>query len=669
MNLEALLFNVLICVALVPVVAALGRVKVSTRTAVGAIVTLWLGFAIIIVSTQFFLAKPPVNGEAKVTNRPIHLPTGNYVGSAACQSCHPHNHATWYDSYHRTMTQVASAKSVLGNFNNVRLFGKDLDVRLFKEGEQFLAEINLSNPRFTSTYPVVMTTGSHNRQAYWLAAGETPNDLMILPYMFLKDEQKWIPRHSAYINAMCLQERPELAVLRADRGRWAQVCIKCHATHGRPLAGGDELDNLARGGGATQAVEFGISCEACHGPGAEHVRVNRNPIRRYQQRLGAEPDLTIVNPARLPHDRSSEVCGQCHSVIEHRTTEAQKQWVYNGYSYRPGDDLALDPIRFIMRGRLELMPPDRPKDIPNPAETGSFWSDGMIRASGREYNGLIESPCFQRGKLSCLSCHEMHQARGDSRKRHEWADDQLKFGMDGNRACVQCHEGFRNADQLAKHTHHGADSAGSNCYNCHMPFTTYGILKAIRSHQIDSPSVKASQETGRPNACNQCHLDKTLAWTADRLERWYKIPAPKLSKDEQEVAGSVLWALRGDAGQRALMAWSYGWEDGLKAAGNHWQAPYLAQLLEDRYDAVRFIAHRSLRRLPGFHDFEHDFNAPPDVRAAAHQRALQVWSKSQQAGKLPFTRPVLIDTKGRVLETEFQRLWKHRDDRPMAINE
>src|SRR6185503_10115548 len=102
-----------------------------------------------------------------------------------------------------------------------------------------------------------------------------------------------------------------------------------------------------------------------------------------------------------------------------------------------------------------------------------------------------------------------------------------------------------------------------------------GILKAARSHQINSPTVKASLDTGRPNACNQCHQDKTLAWTADRLADWYKQPKPKLSKDEEEVAATALWALRGDAGQRAIVAWSYGWDDGLKVSGNHWQAPVL----------------------------------------------------------------------------------------------
>src|SRR5207244_3918886 len=81
----------------------------------------------------------------------------------------------------------------------------------------------------------------------------------------------------------------------------------------------------------------------------------------------------------------------------------------------------------------------RPAGVPDPVESGSFWSDGMSRATGREFSVMMESPCYKRGEMSCLSCHEMHQKQGDPRKRKEWAAGQLKRGMDGNRACVQCH--------------------------------------------------------------------------------------------------------------------------------------------------------------------------------------------------------------------------------------
>ncbi|GIT04746.1 MAG: hypothetical protein CM1200mP29_01570 [Verrucomicrobiota bacterium] len=74
-------------------------------------------------------------------------------------------------------------------------------------------------------------------------------------------------------------------------------------------------------------------------------------------------------------------------------------------------------------------------------------------------------------------------------------DDQLARGMRGNQACLQCH------DEMAEH--HRAHPTrrrlvGSNCTNCHMPHTSYGLLKAIRGHTIETPKVaKRSKPAGR----------------------------------------------------------------------------------------------------------------------------------------------------------------------------
>jgi formate-dependent nitrite reductase cytochrome c552 subunit len=268
----------------------------------------------------------------------------------------------------------------------------------------------------------------------------------------------------------------------------------------------------------------------------------------------------------------------------------------------------------------------------------------MVRVSGREYNGLIETPCYQRGELSCLSCHQMHQAPCDTRPAKEWADDQLKVGMRGNQACLQCHNEYRREERLTQHTHHPAASSGSVCYNCHMPYTTYGLHKAIRSHQIDSPTVAASLSTGRPNACNQCHLDQTLKWTSQHLDEWYGISQPSLTEDEQTIAASVLWLLRGDAGQRALMAWSMGWSEAHAASGANWQAALVAELLEDPYDAVRLIASRALEQLR--------VSASGDSETVSRSRAA-----------------ILRDETGALMRSELQRLHKQRDDREIRLLE
>ena len=179
--------------------------------------------------------------------------------------------------------------------------------------------------------------------------------------------------------------------------------------------------------------------------------------------------------------------------------------------------------------------------------------------------------------------------------------------MRGNRACLQCHEEM--AADLTRHTRHAADSAGSNCYNCHMPHTAYGLLKAIRGHTIETPNVAATLKTGRPNACNLCHLDKTLDSTAEQLAKRTGQPKSIVPAKHRTTAAAAVWLLNGDAGQRALAAWHMGWQPALEASGNGWQSPLLADTLNDPYSAVRYMAHKALAKQPGFGGFEYDFVA------------------------------------------------------------
>jgi len=439
---------------------------------------------------------------------------------------------------------------------------------------------------------VVMTTGSHHQQIFWYETGNR-RVLGQLPVIWLTADQKWIPRRAALM-------APPSAHPFSETGAWNGVCVACHTTNGRPAFdtpfGSQPIDAQTAD---TTAVEFGIACESCHGPAADHAARNRNPWRRYSLHFNGAADSTIVQPRRLDATRGSQVCGQCHSFWEFSDRQSEQQANARGLPYRPGDDLAA--TRLIVQPTTNLESP-RMKEL-LAADAGFvrdlFWSDGMVRATGREYNGLIESPCFKRAtddsrRLSCFSCHTMHETPDDSRSLEEWADDQLGVHARNNNACVQCHP------KSTTHSHHRADSDGSSCYNCHMPYTTYGLLKTIRSHQISSPSVQASLDTGRPNACNLCHLDRTLAWTADALNQWYGTPKPALDDDQQRVAASLLWLLRGDAGQRAIVAQSMGWTPAQRASGSGWLVPYLALLQKDTYDAVRYIATRSRQTLPEF---------------------------------------------------------------------
>jgi hypothetical protein len=482
----------------------------------------------------------------------------------------------------------------------------------------------------------------------------------MFPFVFLKEQQRWIPRGAAFL-------QPHFS-LEDELGRWSQTCIACHATHGRmmPLSQISTVEGELYWDPTSakpEVAEFGISCEACHGPGQIHTQQNQDPLYRYQQHLAHDGGDDIVNPSRLPHERQSEVCGQCHSV--QCLTQVESWWT-KGFEYRPGDDLHQSSERFVFRvsDREERRHQEFLADHPDFVQD-HFWSDGMVRISGREYNGLIESPCYQRGQLSCMSCHQMHQSADDTRSTTDWSDDQLAADAVQHHACTQCHPAFLDPDSLVAHTHHAANSTGSDCYNCHMPHTTYGLLKAIRSHQIDTPTVQASLTTGRPNACNLCHLDRTLEWTSEHLHQWYGQTQPDLSEDERSIAASILWAMRGDAGQRALMAWSFGWPVAQQASSIDWLPPFLTQLLNDPYPAVRLIAERSLRSVAPYETLRYDFLSEPNQRAPAMRQALTIWQSTIRK----HNPQVLIDPSGNLMTGEFRRLLKARDDRPIVLVE
>jgi len=586
----------------------------------------------------------PVPERAAVTNRPISVKSGGYIGSESCQACHPGNYHSWHESFHRTMTQVPNRHTVTGTFEG-SLTSDGLEYRLHQDGDRFTVSVAGGEPR-----QVVLSTGSHHMQAYWLAPSGPGRRLGLLPFIFLHEEQRWVPRVAAFL------QPPRHNGGVDESGMWNANCERCHATQGRPrVTAPDVMD--------TQVAEFGIACEACHGPGEEHVSLHRNPWRRYLQRTDDEPDPSIVNPRRLPHDLASETCGQCHSVWIFNSDQTAENWNEHGFSFRPGGDLS--KTRFIQR--RDHMGEGDPERSSQQAVTPDywFWSDGMIRVSGREFNGLIESPCYQKGELSCLSCHSMH-TRGDASAIAKWADDQLAPGMHGDQACLQCHDSI--GSRLAEHTHHAPASDGSRCYNCHMTYTTFGLLKAIRSHEISTPDVAASLATGRPNACNQCHLDKTLGWSAEHLAQWYGIAAPELGELERSLAASVLWTLRGDAGQRALMAWSFGWQPAQRASGEGWMAPFVAVLLDDPYDAVRFMAGRSLRSLPGFKNYPYDFLASRERRMTARDGVLKLWGeRGNLRGRTESA--LLMEPGGALRLDELNRLIQQRDNRPVMLLE
>ena len=591
---------------------------------------------------------PSARAATPPDNRPIPAAVAGFVTSDTCRSCHPGRYADWHASFHRTMTQVATPASVLPKMDGTELTRDGFTYRIERKGDAYQVRRRKAGAPAGASEPpraIVLLTGSHNMQFLWLAAGKG-RTMEHFPFGWLVAEKMWAPLDDTFLAP------PEFHPLQAD-GDWNRGCIDCHTTQGRSRA-------LPGGGFDSEVSEFGISCEACHAEARAHVERERNPVQRYLARLAGRPDPTIANPAKMDGPRSALVCGQCHSVWSFNSAAERAAWNLEGSKFRPG--------RTDLGGRFVVQPADSAHLEEKKAILAddpyfykdSFWADGMVRVVGREYNGVVSSPCFKGGAYSCVSCHEMHSEPAPDATLRARAVNQLKPEAMSNRACLQCHEAI--GSNLSAHTHHAADSVGSQCYDCHMPYSSFGLLRAVRSHQVSSPTAAESVTFGRPNACNLCHLDKPLAWTAEKLHAWYGTPVPEFLTDDRKIAAGAKWLITGDAGQRALIAWSMGWAPAQKASGRDWFTPYLAATLVDPYAAVRFVAGKSLQTLPGFKGFAFNYIADrPTIKAAA-ATAIKQWAEMQKRRPQAFDAATLVQPDGSLEEFAYYRLLLERDN-------
>jgi predicted CXXCH cytochrome family protein len=571
---------------------------------------------VVLIRSQSVELPATVSGAASGDSLPRLGPRNDFVGSEACRECHEQNHASWHRTYHRSMTQVASPETVVAPFDGVSLESRGRRYELARAGDRF--EVTLVDPDWESsqivdgrnsnaidreslehrvTRSVVMTTGSHHMQGYWISSSQG-NLLRQIPWYYHIAERRWIPREDAFL------EPPGSA---RHFMTWHDNCLPCHSTGGSPGM------NVKTRGVKTEASELGISCEACHGAGRKHVARHRASrpagVDAGTEKLRAsvgEADPTIVNPARLDHRGASRVCGQCHSTF---VALDESEYLANGYQYQPGEKLSSAFRTVVAGGPLHTSMERQGQPV--------YWMDGTCWVGGREYLGLSDSKCFTQGELSCLSCHSMHNAP---------ADDQLSAAGRGDQVCQQCHTEYTGS-RLTEHTHHSTNSTGSRCMNCHMPHTSYALLKAIRSHRVDSPRVVSIRGGGRPNACNLCHLDRTSRWASDRLVEWYGHESAELDVEEEKVSNWVLLVLQGDPVQRALATWHGGWQPARDiSGGSDWLVPHLADQLDDAYSVNRWIAWQALKSGASHRELDFDFVGPRPEREAVWMRLRREWA-------------------------------------------
>jgi len=274
---------------------------------------------------------------------------------------------------------------------------------------------------------------------------------------------------------------------------WNHICADCHSTwvERRYDVATDSFD--------TRWAELSVGCEACHGPGAEHVRSARSghatPLpARLARSEPWTPSATGSPTPRAQDGAEVEVCAPCHS----RRTPLKEGFVASD--------------RFLDSFEPDLLRP------------GRYHADGQVEGEVYEWGSFLQSRMYRSG-VKCSDCHEPHSGK--------------TFAAD-NALCVRCHEPSRF--DVPAHSHHPAPSALTKtprCIDCHMPPTTFMQIDERRDHSIRIPRPDYSVELGTPNPCNGCHTRQSASWARDWTARWSparKNPAhfgEALAKDRQ----------------------------------------------------------------------------------------------------------------------------------------
>ena len=440
-----------------------------------------------------------------------------YTGSAVCRECHAAEYSAWQGSHHDLAMQPASEETILGDFDNASLTRFGVTTSFYRKNGKYMVRTEGPDGKLQE-YEIKYTFGVVPLQQYLI---EFPGGRMQALSL------AWDSRPEAQGGQRWFHLYPDEQISHADELHWTRpsqnwnnMCAECHSTHLEK-----NYDPVARTF-ATTWSEIDVSCEACHGPGSDHVVwAGRKPgweklaagkglAIRLDERKGIEwkIDPESGSPVRSEtrgSDREIEMCARCHS----RRSPISADYVH-------GEPL-LDHY------------------LPQLLEAGMYYPDGQIDEEVYVYGSFVQSRMYHAG-VTCSDCHEPHSAA---------------LRVPGNGVCLQCHQASKY-DQPGHHFHK-QESAGASCAECHMPPKTYMVVDPRHDHSMRIPRPDLSLQLGTPNACNNCHKDRDAGWADAQVREWYgAVPAGFqtyaqglfAARGDAAAAGSTLAALIRDTG-------------------------------------------------------------------------------------------------------------------------
>ena len=239
--------------------------------------------------------------------------------------------------------------------------------------------------------------------------------------------------------------------------RWNTMCAECHSTNLK------KNYNVLTDEFSTTYDEINVGCESCHGAGSRHIN--------WAERGALDTFPKILVPGKTQYSQLNS-CSGCHARRVKLTETMKPDMDFNN--------------QFILQN----------------ITSEYYHGDGQILEEDYVFGSFVQTKMYRKN-VKCSDCHNPHS---------------LKLKLEGNGLCMQCHDPKYN-DQ--KHHFHQVGSQGSMCIDCHMTGKKYMGNDFRRDHSFRVPRPDQSVRYGNPNACMDCHADKSNQWAMDNVIRWY----------------------------------------------------------------------------------------------------------------------------------------------------
>lgn len=363
--------------------------------------TFWAVVVIFILIGVYLLNNGNFDSDLYVAIPRATHPNGqNFIGSESCMKCHSDIYVSHIETAHYKSSSLADTISVKGSFgvgkNTYQFNDSILFIMNSAQADMFQEAVNTGNHKEIFKSKIDLVVGSGTKGQTYLSWEK--DKLYQLPISYFTPSDSWTVSPGINFN-------PSEA-LRPVNAK----CLECHTTFAKNTA----LYGMGNAYEKTEII-YGIDCERCHGPSAEHVEFHNNNPEIQQPQF-------VINNDSLSRQQRLDACALCHSGV-----------------------------RSDIKPAFEFMTGDKLIDFSLPPKSTPIED---IDVHGNQYGLLKASKCFTETRtMECATCHDPHKNQ---------RDDTAYF----NNKCMQCHS--------EKNTSCGDEgqvmmSNKSDCISCHMP--------------------------------------------------------------------------------------------------------------------------------------------------------------------------------------------------------